>query len=177
MLNQKIFYFFNSFAGRNNILDSLFVFLANDLPWAIIAFVFIYFVFIRKSPRRFFIVSLIVGTSALFTEFLKWIVFKHPRPFAALPDVVQLIQINPLGSFPSQHATIFASLATAVFLYDRKVGGWLLVLTFIIGLCRIVAGIHYPFDILTGFVLGFAITFLAYRLYKKLLKSLKDYFS
>lgn len=177
MLNEKIFYFFNSFAGKNPLLDSLIVFVGNTLPWLLIGFTLVYFIFIRRSPRRLFIVLLIVTTSALVTEFCKWVVFRHPRPFIALPDVTQLINITSLGSFPSQHATIFAALATAVFIYNRKVGTWFIVLAVLIGLARIMAGIHYPIDILTGFFVGFIITYFAYRMYRKFLKSVKDYIS
>ena len=111
------------------------------------------------------------------TEFLKWIVFRHPRPFMALSDVTQLINIESFGSFPSQHATIFAALATGVFIYDRRMGTIFIIAAVIIGFARIAAGIHYPFDVLTGFAVGFVITYFSYRLMRDLSRRIRLYIS
>lgn len=177
MLNERIFYFFNSFAGNSNLVDSLIIFLANDVPWFLIIFTLVYFIFIKKNPRRLLIVFLVVATSAGVTAVCKWLIFQHPRPFLILPHVHQLINIYGFGSFPSQHATILAAIATAVFIYDRRIGAWLAILTLFVGLARIAAGIHFPIDILTGFAIGLTVTFLSYRLYHVFLKFLERSFS
>lgn len=177
MLNEKLFYFLNSFAGRSAFLDSVIVFIGNDLPFILIGFTLVYFIFIKRSARRLALLSFTTLFAALITEVLKWAVFRHPRPFAALTDVVQLIQISAFDSFPSQHATIFAALATGMFIYDRSVGVWYIVLAVLIGIARIMAGIHYPLDILTGFLIGFLVTYLSYRLLRKLLNSVRNYIS
>ena len=177
MLNDKIFYFFNSFAGRSVFLDSVIVFFGNTLPFILLAFTLVYFVFIKKNIMRFLMIFIIVICSAMVTEFLKWIVFRHPRPFLALPDVVQLINIESFGSFPSQHATIFAALATGVYIYDRKMGIVFIICAVIIGLARISAGIHFPFDILTGFGVGFIITYFSYRIMRGLSRTIRNYIS
>lgn len=177
MLNSKIFYFFNSFAGRNEFLDSIIVFIANDLPWILIAFTAVYLIFLKKSPKRFVMLSIVVLLSAAVTEFLKWIVFNQPRPFIALPDVTQLINIASFGSFPSQHATIFAALATGMFIYNRKVGAWIVFFSILIGLARIASGIHFPADILTGFLIGFLVSYISYRLFRGFVESVKKYVS
>lgn len=176
-MNEKIFYFFNGFAGMSETLDSLIVFLADGLPWMLIAFTLVYFIFIKRSAYRLFWVSCSVAVSAAVTEFLKWIIFRHPRPFIVLSDVTPLIDISAFGSFPSQHATIFAALATAMFLYNRKVGAWFIFFAIVIGLARIAAGIHFPIDILTGLLIGFLVTGLGYAIFKKFLRFIKSHIS
>lgn len=176
-INEKIFFFFNSFAGVNTLIDSLIVFIANDIPFLLIGFTFIYFIFLKRNPKQLFVVTILTLSSALVTEFLKWIVFRHPRPFIALEGVTQLIEINSMGSFPSQHATIFSALAVSVFIYDKKVGVWFFVLAFLIGVSRIISGIHFPLDILTGFFIGFVVTYGIYKIYRKFVIFLEDYFS
>lgn len=176
-LNEQLFFFFNSFAGRSAFVDSAIVFVGNDLPFLLIGFTLVYFIFIRRSAQRFTLLSLAVLAAALVTEVLKWAIFRHPRPFVALDGVTQLIQISAFDSFPSQHATIFAALATGMFIYDRSVGVWYIVMAICIGIARIMAGIHYPFDILTGFFIGFLMTYLAYYLLRKLIISVRNYIS
>lgn len=177
MIDQKIFYLFNSIAGNNQLLDSFIVFIASSLPWILICYTLIYFIFIQKNPRKLFIITLVVLTSALITEFLKWVVFQEPRPFLAMPNVTTLINIIPFGSFPSQHATIFSALATIMFIYNKKTGVWFILFCLLIGISRIVAGIHYPSDILTGFFIGFTVTYFMYKIYRDFMIFLQKHIS
>lgn len=177
LLNQTIFYFLNSFAGRTNLLDSLIIFFAVWLPWILIIITIAYFVFIRKSPAKLFMISAMVLVGASITGFLQWIVFRHPRPFVALANVHQLINISAYTSFPSMHATIFGALATAVFIYNRKIGTIFIIATVLIGAGRIAAGVHFPIDILTGFLIGFIVTYFSYRLFRRMSRAVYDMFS
>jgi undecaprenyl-diphosphatase len=87
-------------------------------------------------------------------------VFDRPRPdLAALSNVFT-------ASFPSGHATVSAVvyltigaiLAEATSLPRLKVfyGGLAIFLTFIVGISRIYIGVHYPTDVLAGWLLGSA---------------------
>jgi undecaprenyl-diphosphatase len=71
------------------------------------------------------------------------------------------IGIEKWSSFPSDHAVMFFSLATGIFLISRKLGilAYTYVLLFI---CfpRIFLGLHYPTDILVGALIGVFITWL-----------------
>lgn len=176
-INEQLFYFFNSFAGRNSATDSLILFFASALPWILVFFTIFYFLFFRKSLKKFLVISFMVGVSALITQFLKWQIFLHPRPFMALDDVTQLINISGFDSFPSGHATIFAALATGVFIYNRKLGIVFAISALFIGLARISAGVHYPFDILTGYCIGFVMAIVSYRFLAFLSNSVKKFIS
>lgn len=177
MLNQNIFYFFNSLAGKSQFIDSLIIFLAQSLPWILIAFTFVYFVLMRKNIKRFLMIALCTSLAAFVSLIFKWVIFRHPRPFVALPHVTQLIQITAFDSFPSSHATIFAALTTAMFMYNRKIGFVFLVSTLLIGLARIASGIHFPIDILTGFAIGFVITYFSYRFWHKVSRAITNFIS
>ena len=61
--------------------------------------------------------------------------------------------------FPSGHASVFAALAVALLFINRKAGDWAVFFALIIGIARVIAGVHTPLDILGGFVLGTAISF------------------
>lgn len=176
-LNEKIFYFFNGFAGHSALIDSTIVFFAESLPWIVIFFAIIYLVFLHRNLLRFSMTAATVLFSLMITDVLKWAIFRHPRPFAALTEVVQLITISPYDSFPSGHATAFGALATGIFIYNRGVGWIFIVCALLIGVARVAAGIHYPLDILTGYLIGFAVTFFSYKLWYALSSRIRDFIS
>lgn len=176
-LNNKLFYWFNGLAGKSPFVDSLIVFIASDLPWIIIAITVCYFLFFRKSIKKFLVLIFMVSIPIGVTQFLKWVIFKHPRPFIGLTDVVKLIDITSFDSFPSGHATVFSAITTAVFIYNKRLGVIFMVLTLFIGMARVAAGVHYPLDILTGFVIGAVVAILSYRLLKYLSIAIKRFIS
>ena len=80
------------------------------------------------------------------------------RPFLALKDVQPLFLENGFA-FPSGHTTFFFALAFAIFFHHKKAGYWFMLCAFVIGVARIIAGVHFPVDILGGFILGLAIAY------------------
>ncbi len=176
-INHDIFFALNSLAGHDIIMDSAIVFFATSLPWILIFFAVVYFILLHRNLLRFGMVFFTTLFSLMVTDVLKWAIFRHPRPFSALPEVVTLIHITPYDSFPSGHATAFAALATGIFIYNKKVGTMFIVGALLIGAARIAAGIHYPIDILTGYLIGFAVTFFTYRIWHGLSGKIRDYIS
>jgi undecaprenyl-diphosphatase len=86
--------------------------------------------------------------------------------------------------FVSGHAANSAALAMFLWLLSARLPGfpqqgnrrwWLLlfVWVFLVAWSRIYLGVHYPFDVLGGAVLGFLLGILFYWLYKKFLPVLK----
>ncbi len=99
--------------------------------------------------------------------------FDHPeikciRPVNAKAD---LYDISAQGfSFPSGHslnsAVMYGSLA---YIWNLPVvRACAVILPFIVGLSRITAGVHYPTDVLTGWIIGTLITVLVPRFLKRI---------
>lgn len=77
------------------------------------------------------------------------------------------------NSFPSDHASIFFGIATAIFLIHRGAGMFLgLWAIFIVAVPRIIIGYHWPSDIVIGAALGIAITVFLLKPLLKLVKKL-----
>ncbi len=63
---------------------------------------------------------------------------------------------NRLYSFPSDTATFFFALSAIIYFQNKKLGIiCILWVILTVGISRVTFGIHYPSDILAGFVLGF----------------------
>ncbi|EME14426.1 PA-phosphatase-like phosphoesterase protein [Rhodococcus triatomae BKS 15-14] len=117
-----------------------------------------------RGETRTLAVGLAAGAgaagSALATLAVKSVVAEE-RPCTALPGVHALSECPPLGdwSFPSNHSGIAAALATAVVLAGYAAGRlWMSVLAavtaVIVGISRVVSGVHYPHDVAGGLVFG-----------------------
>jgi undecaprenyl-diphosphatase len=66
------------------------------------------------------------------------------------------------SSFPSDHAVLFFSLATCLFLISRKVGIFAYFhATFIVCFSLVYFGFHYPTDVLAGALIGIGVASLA----------------
>jgi undecaprenyl-diphosphatase len=86
------------------------------------------------------------------------------RPFVA-HDVIQLIYTNGYQSFPSAHTAIAWAIAIALFFFHARIGYVACVLAFLIGLSRIAVGVHYPFDVFAGMVVGIGSAYVARRFF------------
>ena len=165
-MDIKIFYFFNSLAGQSVFWDYIFIFLARYL-WYLLITVFLVHLFFNKQIRRrqkiFWFTSALVSTAiarGIVAEVVRFF-YHNPRPFVN-NHVVRLISENSY-SFPSGHAIFFFALATIIFFYNKRLAYWLGGGGIVMSLARIIAGVHWPSDILGGIVLGILISWGLHR--------------
>lgn len=83
--------------------------------------------------------------------------FHSPRPFTVLDHVRQLTVPSEPNSFPSGHTASTLSIITVLVwkLREHKiVAALLVVFAVLVGFSRIYCGVHYPFDVLVGAIVG-----------------------
>lgn len=81
----------------------------------------------------------------------------HPRPFADHPDATLLLVPHQAdNSFPSDHAAAAFALASAVIAFHRRLGAAFLAGAALVGIDRILVGVHYPVDVAAGALVGAA---------------------
>ena len=119
----------------------------------------------NSGRTRRLIISVLIGCFfALFLARILNNMIIHPRPISVSSLHFQsLAGVQPVeqqamfdqNSFPSDHATLFFSLTTGIFLLSRRAGAVALAYVGIaICLPRMYLGLHYPGDILAGAALG-----------------------
>lgn len=180
-MNIEIFNFLHSFAGRSDFFDKVIIFIAEPFGYILIFVAYLFLLFytenksdgglknILKKFREIIILSCSVLSAYIFSIIIKNIV-NNPRPFLIIHDVNELFIYGGYDSFPSGHATFFSALAAAIFVYHRKTGFLFAFFALIISLSRVIAGIHFPIDILAGFILGGSLSTLIYYGINKFIK-------
>lgn len=167
-----IFYFgfqeLNNLAGKNEVLDNIFRFLADYLVYLIILIAFLYL--IHKNKTYYFLSAFIYAIVARLTivEVIKRVI-QSPRPFEVL-DVNLLINESSKFSFPSGHTIFLFTFSTIIFIYDKKLGAVLFFLSALVGVSRVIVGVHWPVDILGGAIIGILFGFTFYKLGKRIIK-------
>jgi membrane-associated phospholipid phosphatase len=107
-------------------------------------------------------VAFILVTSNLFNYIVK-LIFAGPRPYWISSHVRALWTTEVSFGIPSNHAQTAVSVWGTFAAYGRRTWIWVVCITiiFLIGFSRIYLGVHFPHDVILGWLLG-AITLWAF---------------
>lgn len=173
-----LFHLINDLAGTSPVLDWLTRALVND--YAVITLMALVLGGLwftgsdeQRSRNQRAVLFALLGIAVVNVLIkLVQVYYFRPRPFAT--ETVKLLFYRPsVSSFPSEPvATLFCFVA-GVWGFNRPVGrAWLAVAT-AFALSRVLAGVHYPSDIIGGALLGVFCTWLPMR-YVRLLDPALD---
>ncbi|MGW1229063.1 phosphatase PAP2 family protein [Streptomyces sp. NPDC001515] len=97
---------------------------------------------------------LVVVAAFLVNDVVKSLV-QEQRPCRTL-QVLTVEACPPLGdwSFPSNHTTVAAAAATAIWLADRRLGALAWAAALLMGASRVWVGAHYPHDVAVALLVG-----------------------
>lgn len=171
-MNHSLTILLNSVTGSSIFLDSLVFVFAQFIPvLVVVIFLFSVLVSYRRTFFPIIISAVTLLLAPLVSSFLK-ILFGVSRPFEIYNTVDPVFFALDFGSFPSSHAFFFAALTTLSFYFMKRYRYFFVIMTFLIGLARVVAGVHFVFDILIGWLFGFLFAILMIYLNKKSTKIL-----
>ena len=77
-----------------------------------------------------------------------------PRPYEVWEIVLLLDRDSPGQSMPSRHVFSATIISMACLHASLSVGVILLILSAILGLVRVLGGVHYPKDVVVGYIYG-----------------------
>ena len=173
--NNTIFFALHNLANQSTLFDKVVIFIAGPFGYIILFLAALFLLFHHDNANSNFPISEFIRrlkevALVFFSVFLAWsgaavlkLLIHAPRPFIVFPNIHPLFTDSTFA-FPSSHAAIFSALAVALFLSHKKIGYEYMFFALLIGLARIIAGVHFPIDILGGYILG---TLIALFLCKK----------
>ncbi len=158
-IDQALFLFVNV-GLANPVTDFIMPLITSDLLLRVIYGAAIAILLWRGDKRLrwlvlFSVVALVFTDQLSSNLFKKWIA--RPRPCHFFNEINLLVNCGAGFSIPSSHAANLFGQAF-LFSYHAKVARWYLILfASLVALSRIFVGVHYPFDVLAGGLLGFLV--------------------
>ncbi len=159
-MDSLLFLVLNGVAARSALVGGVVRFLVNDyvVPAAIsLVLIVLWFsgqTWQARERRQFAVIH--AATAVLVANVLVKlanVLFFRPRPFAE--QNVHLLFYRPTDStLPSNPAAVAFAFAAAVALHEPRWGLAMGILAGVFGLARVMAGVHYPLDILAGALVG-----------------------
>lgn len=121
---------------------------------------------IPKKTRKTGITALLsMAVGFLITNLLLKNIVARPRPFDAYAEIIPLITRPRDFSFPSGHTCAsFACALILVRMLPGKYGIPAVILASMVAFSRLYLGVHYPGDVLGGFLVAVFASILVYRM-------------
>jgi len=163
-LDTKLFFKLNSSAHKSKRGDFLIMFFGSRVAYPL-AVAFPLYLFLVQTPMR---EGIILSVSALIAGLIARLIFGssirffHPVPRPPMTHALKPLINLKSPSFPSGHALFFFALSTFVLFFYPLLGFIFLLITIGIATARVMAGVHYPSDMLAGCLIGIVSAYLSY---------------
>lgn len=170
--DRKLFVFLNGLGSET--FDGFWLVITRQWAWIPFFLVILYLLVKHLGWKHVLLIALMITVLLTFTDQTTNLVkkyFQRARPVNTpeLADLIRAVQRRSSYSFFSGHAS--NSMAAAVFLYlvlrrYIKYMGFLFLWPLIFAYSRIYLGLHYPLDILCGYIWGIIVGLLVFQLYR-----------
>lgn len=171
-LDQKLFIFLNGLGSET--YDGLWLIITKQTSWIPLFLLLFYLIFKKLGTKQSLYLLLFVAVLLLFTDQITNLFkngFQRLRPCnnPEINSFIRIVQSRKSFSFFSGHAANTMAVATFLYLIFKKNFKcfWLLFLwPLIFAYSRIYLGLHYPLDIICGYLCGATLGFLIFKLHQ-----------
>ncbi len=156
---KNIYITLNNYLNKNKLYHSIIKFLEKYTTYGVVilyGLVLLYDILYRPSILLSVTLKPLIG---LIIVSLIRMFINRPRPFDKYP-ITPIIHHESNRSFPSRHTFSAFIIGLTILPYHIIVGTIILLLGILIGLSRILGGIHYISDVLFAIVLAFIINYI-----------------
>ncbi|QBN18789.1 phosphatase PAP2 family protein [Flavobacterium nackdongense] len=171
-LDQEAFIFLNGLGSET--YDGFWLIITKQTSW-IPFFLFLFYIIFRKLGIKqalfllLFVTLLVILTDQTANVFKNGFQRLRPCNNPEINSFIRIVQSRTSYSFFSGHAANSMGVATFLYLIFKKDFNsfWLLFLwPLMFAYSRIYLGLHYPLDIISGYLCGAILGFLMFKLYR-----------
>lgn len=186
-LDKMILAFINQTIS-NPVLDLLMPYITDWNKFLIVQIVLLFgiiFLIAHQGPKGRVLIILIMITILVSDQVSSSVIkplVARPRPCHILEGNVMvenirlLVSCGPGYSFPSSHAVNHFAVAIILSKMYSKFKPYLFSFATLVAFSRVYIGVHYPFDVFAGAIIGIIIALLIYEFYSRLsLKYFRKY--
>jgi undecaprenyl-diphosphatase len=167
--STSLFLKINKSVGRFPYLDRIMVFAADNLVFILVLFSLVWATtsLDAEHPELLSVYLKLMMTAFAFGIGLSWIIgwlLPNPRPVRTFPKIQQLLKpFSTWKSFPSDHTIGSFTVATVTLLMGAPLALSipLYIIAGTIAFARVYVGVHYPRDIVGGFIIGMVFSFVS----------------
>lgn len=171
-LDTELFIYLNSLGSETD--DGLWLFITRQSNWIPLFLLLAYLLYKKLGAKQtlyllLFIAVLLTITDQTTNLFKNGFQRLRPCNNPEINSFIRVVQFRNSFSFFSGHAANSMAVTTFLFFnFKQKIKyfGFLFLWPLIFAYSRIYLGLHYPIDILAGFLFGFIFGFLMFKIYK-----------
>lgn len=165
-LDYKWFQFINHKVQQFQLIDNIMILFAEYVQYAFVFLILMLWILNKSNFRVIAFQAMVAFTLAYsINRIIEFFIYRD-RPFVS-HDIIQLVDHSANSSFPSDHATSAIVIAITLWLSSYRFKHIWFFLAIGVAFSRIWVGVHYPFDVIAGFLHGlFIALFTHYILFK-----------
>ncbi len=127
--------------------------------------------FFRKTRKVGIVALCSIALCFIITNLGLKNIVARPRPYTQIPELILLTHPESSFSFPSGHTANSFAVALIYFrMLPKKYGIAAIILAALIGFSRLYIGVHYPSDVIGGFLVALFASTVVYTIYQALKK-------
>jgi len=173
-LDKNLFVFLNNLGSEP--FDAIWLLITNQINWIPFFLILIIILYKKIGQKQLLLTLVIVAVMITFSDQMTNLVKNNVQRLRPCNDeelngLIRIVRDSETFSYFSGHAANSMAAMMFVFLILRhyyKYAYLILLYPLIFAYSRIYLGLHFPLDIISGYIFGCLVGILFYKIYKKI---------